>query len=179
MCCAGRCRTSDDREVWVIAVVLIVAIAVPALVLSQLRRRGQRREAVAAGALTAVDDGLDPSDTADLDARFSAVEAEQAEERNRRLARDLQPLIDRRIPARSIERAPGVGAARIRFADGTAVFVRGVASGDVGVLAALMHRRAVPPEACAATADGTRLTFGWPGRRQRVSVVVTGLDQPD
>jgi hypothetical protein len=164
--------------VWVLALVaLVLVVAVAALARRRRRRRRERR--AVQERWNPLDTELDPADAADLDARFTAVEAEQAVERNRRLALKLQPLVDRRVPARSIERAPGVGAARIRFADGTAVFVRGVASGDVGVLAALMHRRAVPPEACSADADGTRLTFGWPGRRQRVSVVVTGLDQPD
>ena len=165
--------------VWVIAVPLVPVLALVAVIAAGRRRRSRRPELAAVEARAAVDDGLDPADAAELDERFSAVEAEQAVERNRRLVLELQPLVDRRVPARSIERAPGVGAARIRFADGTAVVVRGVARGDVGVLAALMHRRAVPPEACSSGADGTRLTFGWPGRRQRVSVVVTGLDQPD
>jgi hypothetical protein len=123
--------------------------------------------------------GIDPAEVAEIDARFAAVDAEQAQHRDRRLALQLNPLVERRVPARGVEAGPGRQAARIRFADGTTVLVRGADPGDVGVLASWVRGRSVLPASCSTDVDGTRLVFGSPRGRRTLSVLVTGFDQPD
>jgi len=59
------------------------------------------------------------------------------------------------------------------------VLARGADPGDIAVLAAAMRQRSMPPATCATDADGTHLVFRWPGRRRTLSILVTGLDQPD
>ena len=56
---------------------------------------------------------------------FAEAEAEEARRRDARLAILIAPLVARRVPARIIEAVPSLHAARIRFADGTSVLVRG------------------------------------------------------
>jgi hypothetical protein len=127
---------------------------------------------------------LSRADVADIEARLAAVELDEAHRRNRRLVPRLQLLVDRRVPARCVEPAPGIGVARVRFADGTTVFARGAVPGDVALLAVAVQRRSLPPTACSVDSDGTHLIFGgppgeWGGRRRRLSILVTGLDQPE
>ena len=114
-----------------------------------------------------------------MEHRFAAVVAGESEVRDRRLAVRLQPLVQRAVPARTVEAAPGLPSARIRFADGTTVVAQGHGPGDVGVLALWIRRTSVPPITCSTDADGVHLDFALPGTRRRLSVRVTGLDQPE
>jgi hypothetical protein len=120
----------------------------------------------------------DPDEAADIDARLAAVMAECGDHRTN-LAIRLQPLVERQVPARCIEAAPHLRASRIRFADGTTVLARGTVPGQVAVLAAEIRIRSLPPAACTVDEDGTHLLFGWPGARRTLSILVTGMDQPD
>jgi hypothetical protein len=122
---------------------------------------------------------IDPADTADIDARFAAVDADQVPRRDLRLALRLHPLVERRVPARGVAAGPGRRGARVRFADGTTVLVRGADPGDVGVLASWVRERSVLPASCSTEVDGTHLVFASPRGRRTVSVIVTGFDQPD
>jgi hypothetical protein len=124
-------------------------------------------------------DDLDVADVAELEQRFAAVDHDEATQRDRQLAVQLDRLIERRIPVRSVEAAPSVGAPRIRFADGTAMFVHGEAPGDVGVLAMWTQHGSVLPVACSTELDGAHLALAAAGSVKRVSVLVSGLDQPD
>jgi hypothetical protein len=117
-------------------------------------------------------------EAADIDARLAAVLADWGDHRTS-LAIRLQPLVERQVPARCIEAAPHHRATRIRFADGTTVLARGTAPGQVAVLAAEIRLRSLPPAACTTDEEGTYLLFGWPGRRRTLSILVTGMDQPD
>lgn len=119
------------------------------------------------------------ADAAEMERRFRAVALGEAEARHRRLVVRLQPLVQRAVPVRKVEAAPGLPSARIRFADGTTVVVRGHAPGDVGVLAVWALRASFPPVTCSTDADGVHLAFALPGGRRRLSVLVTGLDQPE
>jgi hypothetical protein len=106
------------------------------------------------------------------------VEADHARDRDAHVAVRLQPLVDRRVPARVVEAVPALHAARIRFADGTAVFVESSVPGDVAVLASWVRGRSVLPAACSTSTRGTHLLFKSPTRARDVCVRVTGVDQP-
>ncbi len=123
--------------------------------------------------------GVDPSDLADLGARFGDIDVEHAAARDALLLAHLQPLVSRRVPVRCVEPVPELRTVRVRFADGTAVVVRGEVAGDAGVLASVVRDHAVLPSACSADAAGTRLVFDWSGGRCHVAMRVAGLDQPD
>ena len=90
-------------------------------------------------------EGFADGDLAELDGAFATAEAEEARRRDARLAVLIAPLVARRVPARIIEAVPSLHAARIRFADGTSVLVRGRTPGDVGVLASWVRDRRVVP----------------------------------
>jgi hypothetical protein len=122
---------------------------------------------------------VDPSDVADLGARFGDIDVEHAAARDALLLAHLQPLVSRRVPVRCVEPVPELRIVRVRFADGTAVVVRGEMAGDAGVLASVVRDHAVLPSACSTDAAGTRLVFDWSGGRGHVSMRVAGLDQPD
>ena len=71
-------------------------------------------------------------------------------------------------------------AARLRFADGTTVVVKGTAAGDLAVLAMAMQHGSVRPAACRTGVQGeTLLQLTWTHGRRRLSLRVVGLDQPD
>jgi hypothetical protein len=122
---------------------------------------------------------VDPADLADLDARFGGVELLDAGRRHALLEAHLRPVVQRRVPVRTIEPVPGLHISRLRFADGTAIVVRGFAPGDVGILASVIRKHSVLPGACATDARGTHVDFDWSGGRRTMSLLVTGLDQPD
>lgn len=123
--------------------------------------------------------GVDPVEASEIEAMLSAVSTGVGD-LALRLSWRLNPLVQRCVPARVIEAGPVPFAARLRFADGTAVVVKSAVPGDVGVLAVAMRRGSVKPAACRTDADGaTRLVFTWPGRHRDLSLRVVGLDQPD
>ena len=138
-------------------------------------RQRHRRCGGAGGQVELV--GVDGADLAELSGRLAAVEAEFGSERDAHVAIRLQPLVDRRVPVRVVEAVPSLHAARIRFADGTAVFVQGFVPGDVAVLARRVRERTVLPVACSTTIDGTQLSFRSSTRARDVRVRVTGVDQ--
>jgi hypothetical protein len=114
-----------------------------------------------------------------MQGRFAAVVADEGETRGRRLEVRLDPLVKRAVPARAVEAAPGLPSARVRFADGTTVVARGDVPGDVGVLALWVRRGSVPPLSCSTDAEGAHLVFGSPDGHRTLSLLVTGLDQPE
>jgi len=122
---------------------------------------------------------ISPADVDELDARFADIEREAALQRDTMLASRLQPLVRRSVPVRCVEAVPRMRAARIRFADGTSLVAHGAVPGDIGVLAAALRNHAVRPASWSTSTTGTRLVLGWSGDRRRLSVVVTGLDQPE
>ena len=123
-------------------------------------------------------EGVEPTDVAELADRFASVDAEEAGTRDARLVARLRPLVERRVPLRQVEAAWSVSATRLLFADGTAVVVRGAVAGDVGVLAMWVRATSVPVTGCERRDGGVELVFTQPRGRRRLSVLVTGLDQP-
>jgi hypothetical protein len=111
--------------------------------------------------------------------RFAAVDAEDRRHRDDRLAARLSLVVERRVPLRVVEAVPGLRAARIRFADGTAVLARGFTPGDIGVLASWVRARSVVAVACRAGTAGVQLVFRAPGSRHGLAVGVIGFDQGD
>ena len=140
------------------------------------RRRRARRRAPVGVRAAPVD--VDPLELADVDVRLAAIAADASYARDVRLAASLRPLVERRTPARVVEVAQGLGTARVRFADGTAVLVEGDVPGDVAILARWMQRGSVVPIAVLTMGDGTHVRFRTSTRRE-LSLRVTGLDQPD
>jgi hypothetical protein len=121
--------------------------------------------------------GFDPSDLAELEAVFAAVDAEQVRQQGAEAAPVLRRLVSRGVPARAVEAAPDRGAVRIRFADGTQLLVRGSAPGDAGVLARWLSDRTVLLVTWLETEGEARLTFASPQRRGHLGFVVTGVDR--
>ncbi len=117
---------------------------------------------------TVGEEDADPGDVAELDRRLAAIDAEHRRERDRQLVARLRPLIERQVPVRCVEPVRSLRAARLRFADGTAVLVRGELAGDVGVLAAWTMRQTVLPRRCSTDQDGTHLELR--SRRGRLTV---------
>jgi len=134
---------------------------------------------VGAGRSSAADPevALDLGDLSDLEARLAEVADEERAQLTARVAARLELVVARQVPVRGIERAPGGGCARVRFADGTSVLVRGTHPGDAGVLAARARRDAVLLRSCRAQANGAHLVFTTP--KGDLDLVATGLDQPD
>ncbi len=159
---------------WLVVLAVAVTSGAALALMVHWRRRDQRGEPT-----TQERTELDPRDLADVAARFGAVESDVARRRAELLASRLRPLVDKRVPVRLVEPVPQLGTVRIRFADGTAVMGRGDVAGDAGVLAKLIRERSVWPGSCSTDERGTHLVFAWSGSRKRLSVLVSGLDQPD
>jgi hypothetical protein len=123
--------------------------------------------------------GVHPGDVGELDVRFAAVDAEDRRDRDARLVARLGLVVERRVPLRVVEAVPGLRAARIRFADGTAVLARGFTPGDIGVLASWVRARSVVAIACPAGTAGVQLVFRAPGPHHGLAVRVIGFDQAD
>ena len=123
--------------------------------------------------------GVDPLDVADIGDRLGDIDAEHRASRDAVLLAHLQPLVTRKVPVRCVEPVPDLHIVRVRFADGTAVVVRGEVAGDAGIVASVLRDHAVLPSACSTDAAGTRLVLDWSGGRNRVAMRVAGLDQPD
>ncbi len=123
--------------------------------------------------------GTGGAEAAEIEAMFAAVDADR-HTLALWLSRKLFPLVERGVPPRVIEAAPVPRAARLRFADGTTVVVKGTSPGDLAVLAMAMRHGSVRPAACRTDPKGsTQLLFSWPDGRRRLSLRVVGLDQPD
>ncbi len=162
----------DNGDVSVLVVTGLV-VAVAAAVTIVLARRRRRRPG-------GYDEApLDPADVADLTARFARVDADQAATQRALLEYHLRPLVVRRVPVRCIEVVPQLRTTRVRFADGTAVVVRGEVAGDAGVLASVVRQHRVLPADYRTDDAGTHLVFDWFDGRRHMSLLVTGLDQPD
>jgi hypothetical protein len=115
----------------------------------------------------------------ELEDRFHALDTEGTPFA-RRLALRLQPLVCHGVPPRCIEAAPVPRAARLRFADGTTVIVKGVAPGDIGELALALSLGPVRLAACEHRPDGsTYLVLKRARRSRELSLRVLGFDQPD
>ena len=164
-----------------IVATVVGGIAVCALVCGLMARARRQRQERAPEPTTPGDAVLeqliDPGDVAELEARWHALDADHRR-LNEVLVARLRPLVDRRVPVRVVEPVPARQVVRIRFADGTTVVGRGEVAGDAGVLASLARQQSVWPGSLTTDASGAHVVFSWSGGRC-VTVLVTGLDQPD
>jgi len=124
-------------------------------------------------------DEIELADVRELDARFALIDGEERRLRDRRLGTRLDRLVERRVPVRSIEAAPALHAACIRFADGTELLVKGERPGDAGVLAMWVRHGSVVPLSKSSDGGTLRLVFGTSFGPQRLAALVIGLSQPD
>jgi hypothetical protein len=115
---------------------------------------------------------------AEVDSLLEHIEEDGAA-LSKRLALRLQPLVRHGVPPRCLQPAPAPRAARLRFADGTTVVVKGLVPGDVGELALALSLGPVRLSACETRRDGCYLVLTWPRRKRGLSLRVLGLDQPD
>jgi len=149
------------------------------LVLGTLAACGVVRRRLTARWATSVEDVIHPADLTDLTDRFAGITAEHVRRQAALLEVHLRPLVRRRVPVRCIECVPEQRTNRVRFADGTAVNVQGESPGDAGVLAAIVLRHAVLPATYSTDDRGTHLVFDWSNGRRHLSMLVTGVGQPD
>ena len=89
----------------------------------------------------------------------------------------LGNVVRRQVPLRAVRPGPSRGLARICFADGTTLQVRGRQVGDLGYLAATAITQKVWVSDFHAEHSNVVLDLDW--SRGRVSVLAVGLDQAD
>ena len=89
----------------------------------------------------------------------------------------LGNVTKRCVPLRAVKPGPARGLARICFADGTTVQVRGRQMGDLGQLAVTAITQKVWVSDYHAEHSNVVLEMGW--KRGHVSVLAVGLDQED
>ena len=89
----------------------------------------------------------------------------------------LGSVVRRNVPLRAVRPGPARGLARICFADGTTLQVRGRQVGDLGYLAATAITQKVWVSDFHAEHSNVVLDLDW--GRGHVSVLAVGLDQAD
>ena len=89
----------------------------------------------------------------------------------------LSNVVRRNVPLRAVRPGPARGLARICFADGTTLQVRGRQAGDLGYLAVTALNQKVWVSDFHAEHSNVVLDLDW--SRGRVSVLAVGLDQAD
>lgn len=118
----------------------------------------------------------DPLEDAELEDVWRSLGDELDRRRQDLLMTRMQLLRRRGVPLRVIAAGPVHGAARLGFADGTALLVR--ADGHAALATALLVRSApIRIDGHWRGTDGTVARLSWPGHQ--VEVAVLGLDQPD
>lgn len=121
---------------------------------------------------------LDPADEQDVEQLFARVDAEVSREiLLERLAYELDRLIARRTPLRTVRTAARQGLTRLGFADSTVLVARGARATDAAVLSMVLSEHPVVPISFMEEEQGLRLLLGWGSGT--VQVLVVGSDQAD
>lgn len=159
---------------WLIALGMVAAlVAVGVLMLRRPRRRlDTRSRRVPSNHL-----GLAESDAAELWELGRRVEQEFGVAPNQVVLYRLGSVVRRNVPLRAVRPGPARGLARIYFADGTTLQVRGRQVGDLGYLAATAITQKVWVSDFHAEHSNVVLDLDW--GRGHVSVLAVGLDQAD
>ncbi|MFT4295381.1 MAG: hypothetical protein QM582_08205 [Micropruina sp.] len=161
---------------WLVALGVVAALV--AVTVLMLRR--PKRPASAGGYDHRVPGnslGLDEADAEELRELERQIEQEFGVARVQVLMHRLTNVVRRNVPLRAVRPGPARGLARICFADGTTVQVRGRQVGDLGYLAATAITRTVWVSDFHAEQSNVVVDLDWD--RGRVSVVAVGLDQAD
>ena len=95
--------------------------------------------------------GTGPTEVEEVQALLAAVDTDRRDFALR-LSSRLGPLVRRGVPPRVIEGGPVPRAARLRFADGTTVLVRGAVPRELGTIAVIMRRGSLKPPRSRLTA---------------------------
>lgn len=124
------------------------------------------------------DDSFDGLFDEDLAATLEAAAAEHRAVQARHLVTRLEQVRARGVPLRGAEAFGTDGVVRLRFADGTAVLVRGNERGSLSTVAVAVVR-SIPVLLSDVHDDGraVRAEFRW-NQRHHVGVEVLGYDQP-
>lgn len=120
---------------------------------------------------------LDETDAAELLELERRVEQEFGLAPVQILLNRLGNVVRRSVPLRAVRPGPARGLARICFADGTTLQVRGRQAGDLGYLAVTALNQKVWVSDFHAEHSNVVLDLDW--SRGRVSVLAVGLDQAD
>lgn len=159
---------------WLVALAIVGVIVSLAVV---VRRPVQRGKVPPFQPLPVSLLGLDDSDAAELFEMGRRVEQEFGLAPVQILLNRLGNVTRRSVPLRSVRPGPARGLARICFADGTTVQVRGRQMGDLGQLAVTAITQKVWMSNYHAEHSNVVLELDW--KRGHVSVLAVGLDQDD
>ena len=120
--------------------------------------------------------GLDllGSDVAELARIARIVSAEYGVSSPAVMSANLARLLNRRVPVTSLTAGLAPGFANLNFADATVLLVRGVHTGDLGLLAVRALQHQVRLESFACTPDRVQLTLTSGGGRV-VDVTAVGV----
>lgn len=164
---------------WLVALIAVAAIVAAAVRVPRGSRRGPAEPPVAADFVPAPVNtlGLADSDAAELWELGRRVEDEFGLAPVQLLLNRLGVVVRRNVPLRAVRPGPSRGLARICFADGTTLQVRGRQSGDLGNLAVTTLTQKVWVSDFHAEHSNVVLNLDW--NRGRVSVLAVGLDQAD
>ncbi|MFT4215714.1 MAG: hypothetical protein QM619_00790 [Micropruina sp.] len=159
---------------WLVALGAVVGLV--ALTVLMLRRP-KRRVRVEKHPAPSDTLGLSEADAAELRELERQLEQEYGVVRVQLLMHRLAGVVHRDVPLRAVRPGPVRGLARMCFADGTTVQVRGRQAGDLGYLAATAITRTVRISDFHAEQSSVVVDLNWD--RGRVSVLAIGLDQAD
>jgi len=160
---------------WLVALAVVVAIVVATVVL--FGRPKRRPDGVFDRSVPAESLGLDAQDATELLELGRRVEQEFGLVPVQLVLNRLGNVVRRNVPLRAVRPGPARGLARICFADGTTLQVRGRKVGDLGYLAATAITQKVWVSHYHQEHSNVVLDLDW--SRGRVSVLAVGLDQAD
>lgn len=121
---------------------------------------------------------LDPAQEHEVDEMFARIDAEFSPKvRLDRLADQLDELIARRTPLRSVRTGARSGLVRLVFADSTTIVVRDVSPAELTGLLMVPPAQHVVPVSYVVGPDGLRLLLRWD--TMKATVLVVAADQAD
>lgn len=164
---------------WLVALLVVTALVAVAVVLPKGSRRQSAAQVVPADYSPAPLNtlGLAKGDAEELWEVGRRVEEEFGLAPVQILLNRLGNVVRRNVPLRAVRPGPSRGLARICFADGTTLQVRGRQVGDLGHLAVTTLTQKVWVSDFHAEHSNVVLNLDW--NRGRVSVLAVGLDQAD
>lgn len=157
-------------------VAFAVVAALVAIVVGMMRRPKKFRRA-RTSARASEELCLRESDLAELTAAGHRIEQEFGVAPVQVLLHRVGNVVRRSVPLSAVRPGPARGLARMCFADGTTLQVRGRQVGDLGQLAvtAITHKVRV----CDYHAEDSRVVLDLEWGRGHVSVLAVGIDQAD
>lgn len=116
----------------------------------------------------------------DLSAVLEATAAEHSAAFAHRMLFTLDRLTRRGTPVRGVEAFNDDGVVRVRFADSTAILVRGDGAGGLSAVAvAVLRSKPVLLTSVQYKDNDVFAALRWPGASRPVSIQIIGSDQPE